>query len=345
MIATARTLHLRRLTTSAFARTRADESRPSLVCGLLFAAALLISSGAPAQSWPTKPVRWIVATLPGGSTDAASRVVAERVAQALGQPMVIDYRPGAAGTIGYEAAAKSAPDGYTVLVASDGLASNPHLYKISWDPLRDFTPVIQLSRQPIVLAVHPSLDVASVAELVNLAKKTPSMGFATSGAGGLQHIAGEWFSQIAGIQLTHVPYKGGAQAIQDLVGGQVKIGSLGSTPLLPFHKTGQLKLLAQSTKARAPTLPTVPTYEEAGVAGLAIEQWIGIFVPAKTSPDIVARLNAEIAKALTDPSVRDRYTQSALEPVGGSSEQLARLLRDDYDKYARLIQDLKIKLE
>lgn len=316
-----------------------------LVRSLLFAVALLLSCGAQGQSWPAKSIRWIVPYPPGGSTDIATRVVAERVGQALGQSSVVENRPGAGGNIGFEAVAKSVPDGYTLLVAPDALASNPHLYGINWDPFRDFAPVIQLSRQPVVLAVHPSLGVSSVAELVALAKKDPGMGYATSGAGSQQHMAAEWFAQIAGIRLTHVPYKGGGQAITDLVGGQVKIGSLGSSPLIPHYKAGKLKLLAQSTKTRAPSLPDVPTYEEAGIKGLVVEQWLGVFVPARTGADIVARLNGEIAKVLAEPAVRERYAQSALEPVGGGAELLARLLRDDYDKYAQLIRDLKIRLE
>jgi tripartite-type tricarboxylate transporter receptor subunit TctC len=312
---------------------------------LLFAIALLLSCSAQAQSWPAKSIRWIVPYPPGGSTDIATRVVAERVGHALGQSAVVENRAGAGGNIGFEAVAKSAPDGYTLLVAPDALASNPHLYRINWDPFRDFAPVIQLSRQPVVLAVHPSLGVSSVAELVALAKKDPGMGYATSGAGSQQHMAAEWFAQIAGIRLTHVPYKGGGQAITDLVGGQVKIGSLGSSPLIPHYKAGKLKLLAQSTKTRAPSLPEVPTYEESGIKGLVIEQWLGVFVPAGTGAQVIARLNGEIAKALAEPAVRERYAQSALEPVGGAPEQLAKLLREDYDKYARLIRDLGIKLE
>lgn len=298
-----------------------------------------------AQAWPAKPTRWIVPYSPGGSTDIAARPLAERVGQALGQPSIVENRAGAGGNIGMDAAAKSAPDGYTVLIAPDALASNPHLYKISWDPFRDFAPVIQIARQPVVLAVHPSLGVSNLAELVAVARQKPGLGFATSGAGSQQHIAAEWFAKLAGIQLTHVPYKGGGQAITDLVGGQIQIGSLGSSPLIPYYKAGRLRLLAQSTAKRAPSLTEVPTYEESGYKGLVIEQWLGAFVPAGTPPGIVARLNAEIGKALADPRIRERYAQAALEPVGGTPEELARLVRGDYDKYSRLIRELNIRLE
>jgi tripartite-type tricarboxylate transporter receptor subunit TctC len=193
--------------------------------------------------------------------------------------------------------------------------------------------------------VHPSLGVNSVAELVALAKRDPGMGYATSGAGSQQHMAAEWFAAIAGIRLTHIPYKGGGQAIVDLVGGQVKIGSLGSSPLIPHYKAGKLKLLAQTTKARAPSLPEVPTYEEAGIGGLVLDQWLGVFVPTGTPPEIVARLNAEIGKALADEAIRTRYAQAALEPVGGTPEAFGQLVRDDHAKYGRLIRELSIKVD
>ena len=307
---------------------------------------LIRPAQAQGQAWPSKPLRWIVPYSPGGSTDIATRPLAERVGQALsGHSGVVENRAGAAGNIGVEAAARSAPDGYTLLVAVDALASNPHQYKLSWDPFRDFVPVIQLARQPVVLAVHPSLGVSSVAEFVAVAKQKPGLGFATSGAGSQQHMAAEWFAKLAGIRLTHVPYKGGGQAITDLVGGQIQVGSLGSSPLIPHYKAGKLKLLAQSTATRAASLPEVPTYEEAGYKGLVVEQWLAVFVPAGTPVEIVARLNAEIGKALADPGIRERYAQAALEPVGGTPGDLARLLRSDYDKYARLIRELDIRIE
>jgi tripartite-type tricarboxylate transporter receptor subunit TctC len=218
---------------------------------LLLAAVALAPLAAFPQAWPSKPIRWLVPFPPGGSTDIATRPLADAVGQALAQPGIVENRVGAGGNIGIESVAKSAPDGYTLLVAPDTITSNPHLYKVSWDPFRDFVPVIQLARQPVVLAVHPSIGVASVAELVATAKREPGLGYATSGAGSQQHLAAEWFASVAGIQLTHVPYKGGGQAITDLVAGQIRIGSLGSSPVIPHYRAGKLRLLAQSTKARA----------------------------------------------------------------------------------------------
>lgn len=299
---------------------------------------------AQAQAWPAKQIHIVVPFPPGGSTDIAVRAVGEVISKSLGQPVVVENRAGASGNIGAEYVSKQPADGYTILATADALTSNPHLYTMPFDPQKDFLPVVQLTRQPIVLAAHPSTGVNSVAELIAAAKARPGMGFATSGAGSGQHIAGEWFARLAGIQLTHVPYKGGGQAIVDLLGGQVPLGSLGSTPVIPHHKAGKLKIIAQTTATRAAALPDVPTYQEAGINGLVLEQWLGMFVPAGTPPAVIARLNEEVNKALKDPGVRERYAKSALDPVGGSQAQFAKLFRDDHEKYGRLIKELAIKL-
>ena len=238
-----------------------------------------IPLAAQAQEWPSRPIRFIVPYPAGGSTDVGARVIADYLARSLGQQIVVENRSGGSGNIGFEAGARSAPDGYTVLIAPDQVTSAPHVFKVSFDPLKDFVPVIQLSRQPVVLAVHPKLGVGSVAELVALAKQRPGLSYATSGVGSQQHMTAEWFAQIAGIKLEHVPYRGGAQAINDLVAGHVMIGSLGSTPLIPHYKAGTLRLIAQTTAARSPSLPDVPTYEQAGIK-LVLDQWLGVFVPA-----------------------------------------------------------------
>jgi tripartite-type tricarboxylate transporter receptor subunit TctC len=307
----------------------------------LLALAIPISSHA--QDWPNRPIRFIVPYPAGGSTDVGARVIGDYLSRALGQQIVVENRTGGSGNIGFEAGARSAPDGYTVLIAPDQVASAPHVFKVSFDPLKDLLPVIQLSRQPVVLAVHPKLGVNSVAELVALAKQRPGLSYATSGIGSQQHMTAEWFAQIAGIKLDHVPYRGGAQAINDLVAGHVMIGSLGSTPLIPHYKAGTLKLLAQTTAARSPSLPDVPTYEQAGIK-LTLDQWLGAFVPAGTPPAIIARLNSEMNKALAEAAIRESFLQSAQEPVGGSAEQFLRLVREDFAKYERLAKDLNIKV-
>ena len=313
---------------------------------ILLSLVLLLAAQAASAQWPARPIRVVVPFPPGGSTDIATRPVADRLSQVFGQSVVVENRAGAGGNIGTELVAKSAPDGYTVLIATDAITSNPHTYKaLGYQTMRDFVPVVQLTRQPIVLAVHPSLGVNTMAELVGLARQKPGMGFAHSGAGSQQHMVGEWFAKLAGIQLTQIPYKGGGQAITDLVAGQVPLGSLGSSPLIPHYKAGKLKLLAQSTRTRSTALPDVPTYEEAGYKGLVIEQWLGVLVPAGTPAEIVTRLNVEINKALADPVLRERYFLAALEPMGGTAEQFSRLIRDDYEKYGRLVKDLNIRVE
>lgn len=312
----------------------------------LLAVVFLLASGAlQAQGWPSKPVRIVIAFAPGGATDVAVRSSSDVVSQALGQPVVIENRPGASGAIAAEAVARSPADGTTLLATADVMASTPHLFKLNFDPFRDFAPVIQLTLQPVVLAVHPSLGVGTLAEFAAAVKKNPGVAYATSAAGSQQHFTAEWFAKLAGLRLTHVPYKGGGQAIVDLVAGQIPVGSLGSTPIMPHYRAGKLKILAQSTRARSGALPDVPTYEEAGYKGLVIDQWLALFAPAGTPREAVARLNAEFGKALATPGVRERYAAAALDPVGGSPEQLGRVLREDFEKYGRLVRELQIKVD
>lgn len=309
----------------------------------LLALAVAFPLAVQAQDWPSRSIKFVVPYPPGGSTDIAARVLGEYLTRSLGQQVVVENKSGAGGVIGVESGAKSAPDGYTVLIAPDFVASAPHIFKMSVDPLKDLVPVVQLSRQPVALAVHPSLGVRSLSELVALAKERPGMSFATSGVGSQQQIVAEWFAKIAGIKLEHVPYRGGGQAINDLVAGHVKIASLGSSPLIPHYKAGTVRLLAQSTAARSPSLPDVPTYQEAGIKGLVLDQWLGVFVPAGTPPAVAARLNGEINTALSEAAIRESFLQSAQEPIGGSAEAFARLVRDDFEKYRRLVQELNIK--
>jgi tripartite-type tricarboxylate transporter receptor subunit TctC len=304
------------------------------------------SGPAQAQSYPAKPIRFVVPFPAGGSTDVGARLIAENLSRAFGQQVYVENKSGANGTIGIEDAAKSAPDGYTILVTIDTVASNPHVFHTNIDPSKDLLPIIQVSRQPIVLAANPSLGVTSLAELIALAKRQPGLPYATgSGLGSPQHMAVQWFAQIAGIKLEQVPYRGGGQAINDLLGGHVKLGSLGSTPLMPHYKAGTLRLLAQSSKTRSPSLPDVPTYEEAGIKGLVLDQWLGVFAPAGTPRDIASRLNSEINKAIADPLVRKNFLDSAQEPIGGTADQFATLVREDYIKFGQLVKDLNIKAE
>jgi tripartite-type tricarboxylate transporter receptor subunit TctC len=312
----------------------------SLIC-FVFAMPVIAQS----QTWPDRPIRFIVPFPAGGSTDVGARLIAAYLTNSLGKQVYVENKSGASGNVGIEFAAKSAPDGYTVLVSTDQVSSNPHIFKMTIYPIKDLIPIIQLSSQPVVLAVHPSLGVGTLAELIALARREPGLGYATSGAGSQQHITAAWFAKLAGIKLEHIPYRGGGQAITDLIACHVKIGSLGSSPVIPQYKAGGLRILAQSTEVRSPSLPDVPTYQEAGFKGLVITQWLGVFVPAGTPAPIVNRLNDEINKALKEPKIRDNLVQAAQEPVGGTDAQFAQLVHDDYEKYRRLVQELNIKIE
>ena len=315
-----------------------------LVVGIL--ALAFLAPAAAAADWPTRPIHFIVPFPPGGSTDVAARVVGDYVSHAVGQQVVVENKSGANGNIGMEYAAKSAPDGYTVLIGTDAISGNPLIYKMDFNPAHDLVPVVELSTQPIALAAHPSLGVTTLAGLTAKVKQQPGTRFATgSGVGSQQAIVALWYAQLAGISLVQVPYRGGGEAIHDLIAGNVQLGSLGTTPLIPYYKTGTLKLLAQSTAARSPALPDVPTFQEAGLKTLVLDQWTGVFVPAGTSLDIIKRLNTVVNAALADSKVRKSFLDQAQTPAGGTAEQYARIVREDSDKLARLVKQLNISVQ
>ena len=313
--------------------------------GAVAAAAVpALSRVAMAQAYPARPIRFIVPLAPGGGLDFVARLIGEHMSRTIGQQVYLENKVGAGGMIGIETAAKSPPDGYSVLVSNDNVASAPHVLRVNTDFVKDLVPVIELSRQTQVLAVHSSFNVKSVAELIAAAKTQPGMSFATSGVGSNQHILGEWFAKEAGIKLEHVPYRGAGQAVNDFIAGHILIGVLGPTALIPHYKTGTLRFLAQSSKARMSSLPDVPTFEEAGMKGIVLETWYGAFVPSGTPAPVIARLNAEMNRAVGDPATRDSLLQTATEPVGGTAEQFARVVQEDSAKYGRLAKELNIKI-
>jgi tripartite-type tricarboxylate transporter receptor subunit TctC len=322
-----------------------DVVRRRFVQGAVAAAALpVLSPAARAQAYPTRPIRFVVPLAAGGGLDFVARLFGEYLSRNIGQQIYIENKLGAGGMIGVETAAKSLPDGYSVLVTNDNVASAPHVLRVNTDYVKDLVPVVQLSQQTLVLAVHSSFEVKSIAELIAAAKAKPGMGFATSGVGSNQHILGEWFAKEAGIQLDHVPYRGAGQAVNDFIAGHILIGVLGPTALIPHFKTGTLRCLAQSAKRRAESLPDVPTFEEAGFEGMVLDAWYGAFVPSGTPEAVIARLNAELNKAAADHATRDSLLQTATEPVGGSPEQFAAVVREDSAKYARLAKELGIRV-
>jgi tripartite-type tricarboxylate transporter receptor subunit TctC len=295
-----------------------------------------------ADGWPNRPVRFIVPLAPGGAIDYIARAVGERMSPVIGQQVVVENRTGAGGTIGMDAALKSTPDGYTVLITNDNAASAPHIMKLSYDYTRELLPVCLLGRHGIILAAHASLGLRSVAELVVYAKNNPGLGLATSGVGSNQHVLCEWFKREAQVKIDHVPYRGAGQAVNDLVAAHVKTAMLGPTSLIPHAEAGTLRLLAQSSEKRGSTLPEVPTLQESGFKDLVLEAWYGAFVPPGTPAAIVARLNEEMNKALKDAKLTDTFRKGAIEPVGGSGDDLGRLAQSDSEKYARLVRELNI---
>jgi len=315
--------------------------------GLCAALLLGASIGALAQAYPARPVRMIIPFSAGGATDVPGRIMAQKLSDTLGQQVVVDNRPGAGSTIGSDIVAKANPDGYTLLMTATPFIISSNLYKkLPFDPLKDFIPVTQFGSAPNVLVIHPSLPAKSVKELIALARAQPGkIDYASSGNGSAQHLFGALFLSLAGINMTHIPYKGSGPATADLLGGQVKVGFPGIAIVIPHHKAGKVKILAQTTKTRAPTLPDVPTYEEAGYPGLVLDQWLGVFLPAGSPRESVTRLNAEIGIALKDSGVLARFEKAAMEPVGGSAEQFAQLMRGDFEKYGRLVKELNIKVD
>jgi tripartite-type tricarboxylate transporter receptor subunit TctC len=298
------------------------------------------------DDWPNRPIHFIVPLPAGGSTDVAARIIGDYLLRTFGQQVVVENKSGANTNIGMESVAKSAPDGYTILIGTDAVSSNRYIYKMNFDPLQDLVPVIELSRQAVAMAAHPSLGVTTLAGLTALAKRQPGMRFATgSGFGSLHAMVALWYAKLAGVSLVQVPYRGGAEMITDLVAGHVQLGSIGTTPLIPYYKTGALNLLAQSMATRSQSLPDVPTFQEAGMNGLVIDQRNGVFVPTGTPREIVARLNSEINAALGDDKVRRNFTDQAQEPIGGAVEQYARVVSGDSEKYARLLVELNVTVQ
>jgi tripartite-type tricarboxylate transporter receptor subunit TctC len=312
----------------------------------LMGAGLLLAGGvrpAPAQSaWPARPVRFIVPLAAGGAMDFAARQCGVVLSRNIGQQVFVENRTGAGGTIGMDAAMKSAPDGYTFLVTNDNAAIAPHILNLAYDYTKELLPVITITRQPVAFAVHPSLGVKSIAELVSHAKRNPGLGFASSGVGSNQHVVGTWFAKEAGIRLEHVPYRGAGQAVSDLLAAHVTFGILGPAALEPHARAGTITIIAQTSPRRSIALPDVPTLEEAGFTGMTLESWFGLFAPPGTPRETIMALNAATETALGDPALRSNFTKASLEVVGGTPEALGLLARADSEKYQRLVKELNI---
>ena len=313
----------------------------------LAAMALAAALPATAQNFPTKPVKLMVGASPGGGTDIVARMLGKELAETMKQPFVVENKPGASNTIAADITAKSPPDGYTLLVATTtGQAIAPHLMKLSFDPLKDLTPVALVMIVPNVLIVGPAVTAKDVRELVTQMKAKPgTFNYASSGSGSTQHLAGEAFKKLAGVQMTHIPYKGSSQAHLDLISGNAQIMFDTTSSAIGQIKGGKVRALAVTSPKRSPELPDVPTLAEAGFPGLEMTTWYGVFAPAGTPKDVVAKLNAEIMKALQTPEVKTRIAGLAGEPGTMTIEQFAALNRADSERYAKLVKDASIKLD
>ena len=301
-----------------------------------------------ADAYPAKPVRFVVAFPPGGGTDIIARAIAQKLAERIAQQVVVDNRPGAGGNIGTDIVAKSAPDGYTMLMGSAGpLAINASLFgKMPFDPIKDLAPVTLAASTPNVLVVHPSLKAATVKELIALAKARPGeINFASSGHGTPAHLAGELFNSMAGVKMVHVPYKGAAPALADLLGGQVQLMFSTMPPALPHVKDGKLRALAVTSAKRSPAAPDLPTLDEIALPGFEANTWHGVVVPAGTPATIVARLNREIVAILHLPDVVERFSSQGAEALGSTPEEFAAYIRSETLKWARVVRESGAKAE
>src|SRR5438876_7044295 len=304
-------------------------------------------SGAWAQAYPSKPIRLIVPFPPGGTTDILARAVAQRLTQTLGQSVVVDNRPGAAGNIGADIVAKSAPDGYTLLMGTVGThAINPSLYaKMPYDHVKDFAPVVLVAGVPNVLVVNPALPVNSVSDLIKLAKDKPGqLNFASSGSGTSIHLSGELFKTMAGVDMTHVPYKGSAPALTDLMGGQVQLMFDNLPSSLQQIKAGKLRAIAVTSLQRAAALPDVPTVADT-IPGFEASSWFGVLAPAGTPRGIVVKINGEVAKWLASPDAKEKLAAQGANVAGGSPEDFSKHIQAETAKWAKVVKESGAKVD
>ncbi|MFY9510765.1 MAG: tripartite tricarboxylate transporter substrate binding protein [Rubrivivax sp.] len=298
------------------------------------------------EAFPTKPIRLVVPFTPGGVTDASGRLIADALGKRLGQQVVVDNKPGASGNIGTAQVVAAAPDGYTLLLAFDGtMVINPHVFaKVPFDTLKDFAPVGKIGNAVLVLVAHPEVPAKTLQEVIGLSK-TRTLAYGTSGIGGTPHIAGEMLAQRTGARLEHVPYKGGGQALTDVIGGSIPLVYTAVASAQAHVKSGKLKAIAVSSTQRSGSLPEVPTFIESGVADFSVESWVGLLAPARTPPAVLHRLNSELNAVLNDPAVRERLAVLGIEPTPGSGDNFRQQMQKDLGAYGPIVKAAGIKLE
>lgn len=323
-------------------------NRRTVVCFLCLAAGLPAASTASAQAYPSKPVRFIAAFAPGSSLDIMARLLGPKLSEALGQPVIVENRVGAGGMIGMDATAKAAPDGHTIAIGALGPnATNPALYsKTPFDPVRDLTGVTQLATGPVAIVIHPSVPAKTVRQLVALGKSRPGqLNYGSPGVGTSPHLAGELFQIVTGTKFVHVPYKGNTEALNDTIGGQLSIVFSGTPPIIPFVQSGRLRAIAVTGRQRLPNLPEAQPIGEAGYPAAEVVIWYGVIAPGATPKDILAKLNAEFAKIMKLPDIRDRFVTLGADPALSTPEEFSTLIRDEYLRWKKVIQQANIKVE
>jgi tripartite-type tricarboxylate transporter receptor subunit TctC len=305
-------------------------------------------AAAHAQSYPAKPLRLVAPFPPGGTTDVLSRIVAQKLGDSLGRQVVVDNRPGAGGNLGHEVAAKAPPDGYTIVMSSNAaLVANPHLYKrLGFDPINDFAPIAVVAKAGQVLAVHPSVPVQSVKDLVALAKSTPGkLNFGSGGRGTPAHVAGEIFKSATGINIVHVPYKGGILAVMDVVAGQIEMVFADMAPAVPQIKGGKLKALAVTSDERSPVLPNVPTMVQAGIKGSSPQTWWALLAPKGTPAAIIARINGDVAQIIKQAEVQEKYAALGIAPAHSTPEQITEMIRSEGPQMGKVLKAAGVEPE
>ena len=321
---------------------------PALTISVGFLAGPGAIGPAAAQGYPARPVRVINPFAPGGGLDIVLRPALQKMGESVKQSFVVDNRPGAAGIIGTELGAKSAPDGYTLIGATTGtITINPSTYaKLPFDPVRDLAPITSIASASFVLVTHPSLAARNVRELVALAKRRPGeLTLGSPGYGGINHVGGEYFSQLTGIRLTHVPFKGSFPMLIDIMGGHVMVAFDSIQATLPHIKAGKLRAMGIAAEKRSAIAPEIPTIAEAGGPPMTLASWYGLLAPASTPREIIVKLHAEVVKALALPDLRDRYVSSGIEPVGSPPDQFAAAIREDLARWAKVARTANIKQE
>jgi tripartite-type tricarboxylate transporter receptor subunit TctC len=315
---------------------------------LLLFAGCCAAAPAQAQDWPAKPLRFIAPNLPGGPTDILARLIGQKLAESMGQPVVVENRAGAGGNIGTEVAAKAPPDGYTLVTGNNAtFGANVSLYKqLGFDPLKDFAPIVLVATQPNILVVHPSLPVTSVKQLITLAKARPGeLNYAGSGMGAAAHLAAELFKSMAGVNIVHIPYKSAGPALVDLIAGQCQLMFATSLSVQPHIKAEKLRALAVTPGKRSRLMPELPTVSEAGLPGFEAMTWHGVLTTGGTPPAIVNKLNTEINRILQLPDVRERLGALGAEIIGGTPREFADHIQREIPKWAKVIKDAGVRLE